>query len=96
MLTNPRTVCGCHPVAFMISGRVAPFARCIIPITSAFLLARSAFFAGLAFLADLLLRLAGAAAGSGMPPFPGLASLSPRFHRQVASPDWQSPYWRSC
>jgi hypothetical protein len=65
MLTNPRTVCRCQSVAFMISSRVAPFARCIIAITSAFLLARSpfdllasflasvAFFAALAFLAGL-------------------------------------------
>src|SRR5260370_35530414 len=65
MLTKPRTMCGCQPVAFMISGSVAPFARFIMAITSAFLLARSAFglaaaflarpafFAGLAFLAGL-------------------------------------------
>src|SRR5579864_4630722 len=65
MLTKPRTVCGCQPVAFMISGNVAPFARFIIAITSAFLLvrsafglaagflARAAFFGGLAFLPGL-------------------------------------------
>jgi hypothetical protein len=61
MLTKPRTVCGCQPVAFMISASVAPLARFISAITSAFLLVRSvfglpvgflarfAFFAGLAF-----------------------------------------------
>ena len=51
MLTNPRTVCRCQPVAFMISSSVAPFARCIIAITSAFLLVRSAFGLRAAFLA---------------------------------------------
>jgi hypothetical protein len=51
MLTKPRTVCGCQPVAFMISGRVAPLARFIIAMTSAFLLARSAFGFAAAFLA---------------------------------------------
>jgi hypothetical protein len=39
MLTKPRTVCFCQPVASMISGRVAPLARFIKAITSAFLLA---------------------------------------------------------
>ncbi len=63
MLTKPRTVCGCQPVAFMISANVAPLARFISVITSAFLLARSAFgllflarlafFRGFAFLVDL-------------------------------------------
>ena len=53
------------PVAFMISANVAPFARFISAMTSAFLLARSsvywrrpcalAFFAGLAFFAALRL-----------------------------------------
>jgi len=59
------TVCCCQPVAFMISGNVAPFARFIMAMTSAFLLVRSAlglladclarpgFFAGLAFLVGL-------------------------------------------
>src|SRR5271170_3811796 len=63
MLTKPRTVCACHFVAAMISASVAPLARFISAITSAFLLARSAlgllagfparaaFFGGLAFLA---------------------------------------------
>jgi hypothetical protein len=51
MLTKPRTVCGCQPVAFMISGRVAPFARFLIAITSAFLLVRSAFGLPTTFLA---------------------------------------------
>jgi hypothetical protein len=36
MLTKPRTVCGSQSVAFMISGRVAPLARFIMAITSAF------------------------------------------------------------
>src|ERR1035438_2499892 len=65
MLMNPRTVCACQLVTSMISAKVAPLARCIIAITSAFLLARSAvdlraaflagatFFAALAFLAGL-------------------------------------------
>jgi len=43
MLTKPRTVCGCQPVAFIISASVAPLARFISAITSAFLLARSVF-----------------------------------------------------
>src|SRR5262249_11866694 len=38
MLTKPRTVCGCQPVASMISASVAPLARFIIAMTSAFLL----------------------------------------------------------
>jgi hypothetical protein len=62
MLTKPRTVCFCQPVASMISGRVAPLARCIMAMTSAFLFVLSAaglqaavlaaftFFAGLACL----------------------------------------------
>src|ERR1700686_5254550 len=60
MLTKPRTVCFCQPVAFTISVSVAPLTRFIMATTSAFLLARSAagfdclargaFFAGLAFL----------------------------------------------
>ena len=64
MLTNPRTVCGCHPVAFMISGKAAPFARFIIAMTSAFLLVRPAggllaiFLARPAFFADLAFLLA--------------------------------------
>src|ERR1051325_8489405 len=41
MLMNPRTVCACQPVASMISASVAPFARCIIAIISAFLLLRA-------------------------------------------------------
>src|SRR5437763_16162413 len=40
MLTKPRTVCFCHPVASMISSSVASFARFIIAVTSAFLLVR--------------------------------------------------------
>src|SRR2546421_11584124 len=60
MLTKPRTVCFCQPVASIISASVAPLARFIIAITSAFLLLRSEalspvglpepFFAALAFL----------------------------------------------
>src|ERR1700738_5594639 len=63
MLTKPRTVCLCQPVACIISASVTPFARIIIAITSAFLLLRSealspvalpdAFFAALAFLAGV-------------------------------------------
>src|ERR1700737_2297309 len=79
MLTNPRTVCGCQPVAFMISANVTPLARFIMAITSAFLLvrsaldlpaaflARAAFFAGFAFLA-LRSRFGFAAVGSGLLP----------------------------
>src|ERR1700730_14502531 len=61
MLTNPRTVCFCHPVACIISVSVAPLARVIIAMTSAFLLLRweafspvglpDAFLAALTFLA---------------------------------------------
>ena len=43
MLTKPRTVCACQPVVSMISASVAPLARFIIAITSAFLLTRSLF-----------------------------------------------------
>ena len=43
MLTKPRTVCFCQPVASMISARVAPLARFIIAITSAFLFVRDSF-----------------------------------------------------
>src|ERR1051326_4148585 len=58
MLTKPRTVCFCHDVSSMISARVAPFARFIIAMTSAFLLLRSAaglaaFLAGFAFFVAL-------------------------------------------
>ena len=59
MLTKPRTVWACQPVAAMISANVAPLARFIKATTSAFLLARSsfglppAFLAGLAFFAGL-------------------------------------------
>src|SRR5579864_1801294 len=76
MLTKPRTVCGCQPVAFMISASVAPLARFIIAMTSAFLfvrsalglvaafLARAAFFGDLGFLPGL--RSGFTAAGSGV------------------------------
>jgi hypothetical protein len=50
MLTKPRTVCACHLVAAMISANVAPLARFIRAMTSAFLLARSAFGLPAAFL----------------------------------------------
>src|SRR5436190_17630126 len=83
MLTKPRTVCFCQPVVSMISASVAPLARFIIAITSAFLLLRSetlissalwdTFFAGLAFLAAFpALRGASGfgAAGSSDAPFP--------------------------
>src|SRR5580704_2815378 len=59
MLTKPRTVCACHSVAAMISASVAPLARFINAMTSAFLLARCAFglpatfLAGPAFFAGL-------------------------------------------
>jgi Protein of unknown function (DUF3738) len=62
-LTKPRTVCACQPVASLIWASVAPLARFIIAITSAFLLRRAswspcflaaaAFFAALAFFAGL-------------------------------------------
>src|SRR5437762_8147618 len=83
MLTKPRTVCFCQPVASMISASVAPFDRFIIAMTSAFLLLRSetlsavglpgAFFAAFAFLAAFpaLLGCAGfAAADSAACSFP--------------------------
>ena len=40
MLTNPRAVCACQPVASMIPASVTLLARFIIVITSAFLLLR--------------------------------------------------------
>src|ERR1035437_5667366 len=43
MLTKPRTVCFCQPVASTISAKVTPLARFIIAITSAFLLLRDSF-----------------------------------------------------
>ncbi len=48
-LMNPRTECGCQPVDFMISAKVAPFGRRIISSTLAVLLSARgvpAFFAG--------------------------------------------------
>src|SRR5690242_17493111 len=51
MLTKPRTVCACHLVADMISASVAPLARFIRAITSAFLFVRSALGLPAAFLA---------------------------------------------
>ena len=61
MLTKPRTVCACQPVAFMISASVALFARFIMAMSllrsalglAIVLLARPGFFAGLAFFAGL-------------------------------------------
>jgi hypothetical protein len=78
MQIKPRTVSACHFVAAMISASVAPLARFIIAITSAFLLARSAlgllagflvrdFFAAVAFLAGA--RLAFGCGTSGADPF---------------------------
>src|SRR5271166_1932817 len=67
MLAKPRTVWACHLVAAMNSASVAPLARFISVITSAFLLTRSAFgllagilarpsfFVSLAFLAAVRL-----------------------------------------
>jgi len=54
MLTNPRTLCACQPVVFKISARVAPFARFMMAITSAFLLLPSRF----GFRADFFERSA--------------------------------------
>src|ERR1019366_8221707 len=65
LLATPGGVSPCHFVAVMISASVAPLARFISAITSAFLLARSplglvacflagpGFFAGLPFLAGV-------------------------------------------
>src|SRR5258708_5681164 len=55
MLTKPRTVCFCQPVASTISARVTPLARFIIAMTSAFLFVRSAADLAAAFLASLAL-----------------------------------------
>jgi hypothetical protein len=41
ILTKPRIVCFCQPVALAISARVTPLARFIIAITSAVLLVRA-------------------------------------------------------
>src|SRR5258706_9969917 len=53
-LTKPRIVCFCQPVASTIWASVAPLARFIIAMTSAFLLLRSplssAFLPGATFL----------------------------------------------
>src|SRR5882757_9060303 len=71
MLTKPRTVCACQLVDFIISANVAPLARFIIAMTSAFLLVPSdfglpaAFFAPLAFLAALR-RTLGCASVTGL------------------------------
>src|SRR5882757_3478702 len=81
MLTNPRTVCACQPVASMISASVAPLARLIIAITSAFLLLRSeglfaaflagaSFFVALAFLAGVRVPVGFFDSGSLAWPFP--------------------------
>jgi len=54
---NPRTVCDCELVALLISANVAPLARFISKITSAFFLARLIFDVPAGFLAgdDFLL-----------------------------------------
>src|SRR5712692_9736675 len=69
---NPRTLCACHPVAFMISARVAPLARPIMSrIFAPLLSARGtlAFFAavGLAAFVRALAFFLGAA-GLALPP----------------------------
>src|SRR5258708_19489381 len=51
MLTKPRTVCACQLVTDMISASVAPLARFIIAMTSAFLLVASDFGLPAAFFA---------------------------------------------
>ena len=91
---KPRTVCACHFVTAMISASVAPLARFISAITSAFLLARSAFglpaafldrpafFAGL-ILAAVRLAFACVAPGSGVVVFSDIGCV--RVHR--VSPD---------
>src|SRR5690349_9123881 len=57
---NPRTLCFCQPVAFIISARVAPFLRWIRARTVAFLLPVRALAAPLAgFVAGLPAFLAG-------------------------------------
>ena len=78
MLTKPRTVCGCHLVMDMISASVAPLARFIMVITSAFLwvpsvfgfadgfLARRAFFAALAVFPAFRAPLGFAASVAGL------------------------------
>jgi hypothetical protein len=65
MLTMPRTVCFCQPVAATISVTVAPLARFIIAITSAFLLLlSSAPFCALARLGALAGAFAFSLAGA--------------------------------
>src|SRR5688572_22412596 len=61
---NPRTLCACHPVAAMISGRVAPLARPIISRIVAPLLSLGGAFFRAAFLPGFagLLEFAGRAA----------------------------------
>jgi hypothetical protein len=50
---TPRTLCACHPVAFMISARVAPLARPIISMIFAPLLSARGALALAAFFAVL-------------------------------------------
>src|SRR5258707_728423 len=80
MLTKPRTVCFCQAVSSMISVSVAPLARFIIAMTSAFLLVRSAAAGLLAtvFLAGFVFLVAFAFFGGFAPSagFLGLASAS--------------------
>src|ERR1017187_10140739 len=57
---NPRTVCFCQPMVFMISARVAPFFRCSMATTWAVLLPSRApsAFGFMAFLGALAACLA--------------------------------------
>ena len=80
MLTQPWTVYGCQPAAFMISANVASLAGFISAITLALLLARfafgllaffgyRAFFGGLVFLEGARLPFACGASGSSVVAF---------------------------
>jgi hypothetical protein len=107
MLTKPRTVCGCQPVAFMISGSVAPLARFIIAMTSAFLLARSAFglvaaflerpgFFAFAFVSGLRAPLAFAVSGTGLLMFSlSIAFSLIEFLLAFAVVTWITPFGRN-
>src|SRR5271155_1808662 len=90
MLTKPRTVCFCQPVASTISARVTPLARFIIAITSAFLLLRDSvapFCARGALVGDFFaFPLAGAPSGAGCAASGGRGGTAPPHRPPPALP----------
>jgi hypothetical protein len=84
---NPRTLCACQPIAFMIALMVAPFLRCSIANACAVLLpSRGAPDSGLAgfaalsplgdFLAGVVFLLAFPFAGAPLPPLGAAGAVS--------------------